>query len=402
MGTQVGVGSSHHRNPVMAGKEAVSRALAQAGVERPDFVVMFATVGYRQALLLKSVREATGNAPLIGCSGAGVIAQGMADESNFAVSVMVLRSTEMRFSHGLTTGFRASSSQVGTAVGRALAAACQNPVEAKALFLFVDGLSPNFDEFITGLRSQTQLTQTIPVMGGFAGDRLPYQATFQYCDDQVVSDGAVWALLEGEAQVNSAISHGCSPLGVKHVVTKSDRNIVYEVDNLPVLQILEGYLTKAELDDWGSAAIMLAWGFDAPVMDQLEPRLQQDEKTIRCMAAKDDETGGIVLFTDVAEGSEFWIVRRDAQKIQQKSEEMAIALAEKIGDRPPKFVFHVECVGRGQLILRDQQKLDLLEGLQQKIGKSVPWIGLYAFAEIGPVAGQNRLHNFTSVLTAVS
>ena len=81
---------------------------------------------------------------------------------------------------------------------------------------------------------------------------------------------------------------------------------------------------------------------------------------------------------------------------------MAIALAEKIGDRLPKFVFHVECVGRGQLILRDQQKLALLEGLQQQLGKSVPWIGLYAFAEIGSVAGQNRLHNFTSVLTAVS
>lgn len=87
----------------MAGKEAANKALAQAEVDSPDFVMMFATVGYRQELLLKAVREATGHAPLIGCSGAGAIAQNTADESNFVVSVMAIKSDEMQFARGMAT-----------------------------------------------------------------------------------------------------------------------------------------------------------------------------------------------------------------------------------------------------------------------------------------------------------
>ena len=49
MGTKAGVGMSHHRNPRMAGREAAEKALQQAGVEKPDFVFMFATVGYKPA-----------------------------------------------------------------------------------------------------------------------------------------------------------------------------------------------------------------------------------------------------------------------------------------------------------------------------------------------------------------
>jgi hypothetical protein len=66
MGTNAGVGMSHHRNPKIAGREAAERALAAAGINRPDFVFMFASVGYEQRALLDAVRAATGGAPLAG------------------------------------------------------------------------------------------------------------------------------------------------------------------------------------------------------------------------------------------------------------------------------------------------------------------------------------------------
>lgn len=57
MDTQIGVGISHHRNPRMAGKEAVAKAKQQAALlaemdDRPDFVMLFATVAYPQSVLL--------------------------------------------------------------------------------------------------------------------------------------------------------------------------------------------------------------------------------------------------------------------------------------------------------------------------------------------------------------
>ena len=57
MSTEIGVGASLHRNPLMAGREAVEMALKGGGVGKPDFVFLFATVGYNQEVLLKAVRE---------------------------------------------------------------------------------------------------------------------------------------------------------------------------------------------------------------------------------------------------------------------------------------------------------------------------------------------------------
>ena len=417
MSTQIGVGVSHHRNPTMAGKEAVAQALQQAAIDladdRPNFVMVFATVGYRQQVLLRSIREATHRAPLIGCSGAGVIAQGVADESNFAVTVLVIKSEEMCFSYGLETGIKASSSQVGEAIGEAvsgsithLEAIGETRGEAKALFLFLEGISPNFDEFMEGLRSRTTLEQSIPAVGGFAGDNLALSETFQYCDDQVVTDGAAWALLSGGVKVSSVMSHGCVPVGERHTVTKSSRNAVYEVDGKPVLEVLETYLTEAEVSDWSIAPVMLGWAFDSSGDAEAEPLSQSDRYMIRAMAARNEQAGAIYMMSDVVEGSDFRISRRDRERICDKADQMADSLLAQIkanaGDAArPQLIFQVECVGRGKLILREPEKQALSHQLQTKIGKDIPWIGFYAFAEIGPMSGQNCVHNFTGILTAL-
>ena len=123
MAIQAGVGMSHHRNPKVAGEEAVRQALEAAGVEKPDFVFTFGTVGYDQAALVKAVRETTNGAPLCGCSGEGIIARDEADESNFSVGVMAICSDQLRFSHGIATGLKGDSALTGRAIAEAGAAA---------------------------------------------------------------------------------------------------------------------------------------------------------------------------------------------------------------------------------------------------------------------------------------
>jgi 4'-phosphopantetheinyl transferase EntD len=47
MTTRAGVGTSRHHNPHVAGREAAQQALTEAGIPtKPDFVFMFASVGY--------------------------------------------------------------------------------------------------------------------------------------------------------------------------------------------------------------------------------------------------------------------------------------------------------------------------------------------------------------------
>ena len=62
--------------------------------------------------------------------------------------------------------------------------------------------------------------------------------TYQYCDDEVISDGVSYALLSGKAQASWAISHSVIPIGSERIVTRSQGNVIYEIDDKPALEVL--------------------------------------------------------------------------------------------------------------------------------------------------------------------
>ena len=120
MTTTAGVGMSRHHNPNVAGREAAQQALEKAGVAEPDFIFMFASIGYDQHSLLRAVREATGGAPLTGCSAEGTINGDDADESNFSVVVTAISSDDLHWSNGIETGLEDDPRAVGQRVAQKL------------------------------------------------------------------------------------------------------------------------------------------------------------------------------------------------------------------------------------------------------------------------------------------
>ena len=82
--------------------------------------------------------------------------------------------------------------------------------------------------------------------GGGAGNNFNNWAspTYQYCDDEVITDGVSYALLSGTAQAGWAISHGCIPIGGERIVTRSQGNIIYEIDGKPAMEVFEEYYQK--------------------------------------------------------------------------------------------------------------------------------------------------------------
>ncbi len=395
MGIQAGVGMSHHRNPKVAGQEAAEKALEAAGVEKPDFVFMFASVGYNQQALLKAVRQATDGAPLCGCSGEGIIAGGEADESNFSVAVMTIRSDQLRFSHGMVTGLGEDPAEVGRAIAKAIQSEVSS--DTLALFLFPDGTTVNFDRLAASLEGQLNLDHLLPLVGGTAGDNWEIKRTYQYHNDRIVSDGVAWALLSGGAQIAWAVNHGCVPVGIEHKVTRCEGNVIHEIDGKPALEILKDYLTDDELEDWAKATLTFSFGLEAPGHMQ-----DYDKYVIRAMTGgKDDATGSVTIQTEVSEGTSIWVTRRDHEKLANGVDRVAEEIKTQLGEEPAKLVFQFDCAGRGKVFLREQQKLRLLETLRGQIGPDVPWLGFYTYGEFAPVGGHNYFHGYTVVLTAI-
>src|SRR5215213_10530641 len=145
MTTKAGVGMSQHHNPSVAGREAAEQALQKAGIAKPDFVFMFASIGYDQRSLLRTVREIARGAPLSGCSAEGTIDGDNADESNFSVVVTAISSDEMRWHNGIARGLEDDTRAVGQWVAKELLPHLST--DTIGLFVFPDGLIDYLDNF---------------------------------------------------------------------------------------------------------------------------------------------------------------------------------------------------------------------------------------------------------------
>src|SRR5215204_2563846 len=167
MATKAGVGMSRQHNPNVAGRQAAEQALENAGVSKPDFVFMYASIGYDQHSLLGAVREATGGASLTGCSAAGTINGDDADESGFSVVVTAISSEELRWHNGLARSLVEDDTR---AVGKRVAKDLMPHLSADTLGLFVfpDGRvdfgvsRDNLDNFFAGLEENLPSERFLP------------------------------------------------------------------------------------------------------------------------------------------------------------------------------------------------------------------------------------------------
>jgi hypothetical protein len=398
MTTKAGVGMSRHHNPNLAGREAAEQALKKAGVVKPDFVVMFASIGYDQRSLLRAVREATGGAPLTGCSVEGTIDGDEADESNFSVLVTAISSDELRWHNGLATGLSADSCALGKRVAKDLLPTLST--DTIGLFVFPDGLTYDIDNFFAGLEGDLPSERFLPIWGGGAGNNLNLgKPTYQYCDDEVVSDAISYALLSGEARPAWAIGHSLIPIGGERIVTRSQDNVIYEIDGKPATEVLKEYLPEDALTedrDWLRYAISLALSFRAPSY------MKDEEYVVRGVPQLSLTDGSITVQTEVQEGTSIWFSSRDKEKITTGFDRMAAQIKEQLDGAKPELVFQFECVTRGKLMFREQEKLKLLRRFRQSVGSEVPWVGFYTIGEIAPVEEHNGINRFASIILALS
>jgi hypothetical protein len=399
MSIKAGVGMSHHHNPNVAGREAAEQALKKAGIVKPDFVFTFASSSYDQHSLLRAVRETTGGAPLSGCSAEGTINGDEADESNFSVLVTAISSDELRWTNGIARGLEDDSHAVGQRVAKELLPQLSD--DTIGLFVFPDGRIDNLNNFFAGLGGNLPSDQFFPLWGGGANNNVVayWEPTYQYCDDEIVSDGVSYALLSGEAQAAWAISHSLIPIGGERKVTRSQGNVIYEIDGKPALEVLKEYLPEHALTeerDWMRYAISLALCFRAPSY------MKDEEYIVRGVPTVNLTDGSITVQTEVEEGTSIWFSSRDKEKLATGLDRMAQQIKDQLGGEKPKLVFQFECATRGKMMLRDQEKLQLLKRFRQSLDPDAPWAGFYTWGEIGTVEEHNDRHLYTAVVLALS
>ena len=367
---------------------------------------MFGSIGYDQHSLVLAVRETTGEAPLTGCSAEGTIDGEEADASNFSVVVTAISSVELQWHNGLATGLESEPRAVGKRVAKDLLPHLSS--DTIGLFVFPEGLkdfvvpTQNLvDNFFAGLEGNLPSERFLPMWGGGANVNINnwVPPTYQYCDDEVITDGVSYALLSGKARAGWSISHACIPIGGERMVTRSQGNVIYEIDGKPAMEVFKEYIPEGTLTDdhdWWRYAISLALCFRAPSY------MKDEEYVVRGMPSVSMADGSITVQTEVPEGTSVWLSSRDKEKVINGFDRMAAQIKDQLDSDQPKLVFQFECGTRGKMMFRDQEKLQLQKRFRQSLDPEAPWVGFYTVGEIGPVEEHNLRHLYTSVVLALS
>lgn len=114
---------------------------------------------------------------------------------------------------------------------------------AKVAIIVADGIVTNGDFLMDGVNS---IAPSLVVAGGLAGDNGRYEESFIFCDTQVKSKSIVVGyLISDTLEVYHTKSFNWAPMGPKFKVTRADKNCIYTVDNISVVELYRKYLGSA-------------------------------------------------------------------------------------------------------------------------------------------------------------
>jgi hypothetical protein len=391
--TAAAVGESISHRARDAGREAAGLALERLG-RTPTFVLVFATTGYDQAELLAGVSDVAGRTPLSGCSCEGVISQRGTDEGAHAVVVMAIASDSATFVPLLATGL--ASDPRACAVALAEQVRSRTDCRGRYLVLMPDGISGNCTSLIDAL--EESLPYPLAIVGGAASADLSSNSkTYQYHDGRVVTDAVAAVLIGGDVVLDTAVSHGSTPIGMVRTVTRSEEGTVYEIDGRPAWDVFKEYLDGDPTDLAIQDTLYLGFG------ERLPPELvgPYGEYIMRTPASLDRQTGALFFPGGLRQGAKIRIARRDPDRMREGAAEVARELASRRKDVQPSLVLQFDCVGRGREIFGNDATAATLSSMQDALGRDVPWLGCYTLGEIAPLKGKTLYHNQTVVLCAL-
>jgi hypothetical protein len=201
-----------------------------------DFVLFF---GSRTALecatRYRQMRERFPQAHILGCSSGGQILNGDISDEEIAGAALSFERTKLRLASEPASRLDRSRA-CGEAIGRALAGS-----DLAGIFVLSDGLNINGSELVAGISGV--VGRNVPLTGGLAGDGARFQQTLvgADCAPRNHTVGAVG--FYGDAiRIGHGSAGGWDEFGPRRRITRSQGNVLFELDGEPALDLYERYL----------------------------------------------------------------------------------------------------------------------------------------------------------------
>ena len=353
--------------------------------DSPNLVLLFFTTHHSAAAsaIAKDVCAQLQTQNVLGCSAQAVAGVGREIEDEPAISLWCaklpganLRMMQMQFEKaadgGVITGWPDDLPE-------------KLPADAFLLLL----ADPFFFPADMLLERLNEDRPGFPVIGGMAsGGHSPGQNRLLF-GNTVLTEGAIAVLIDGPVRLRTVVSQGCRPIGRPFVVTKSERNIIYELGGRPALLQLKEIFDVLPTKEQALVQHGLHIG---RVVSEYQENFGQGDFLVRNVVGIDPKNGAVAAGDYVRVGQTVQFHIRDAETAEAELKQL-LAKVRVAGLDRNAGVLLFTCNGRGMSLFRDP---DHDAGtIANSLGK-LPLAGFFAQGEIGPVGGQNFLHGFTA------
>ena len=378
-------------------RDAVRQAKVKLGTDRVDLSIVYSSSKYDHGEVVAAVREATGNAPLIGASSAGEFTEERVESGSVAVGL--LASDEIKVFTAIAKGVKKDPEAAIKEIAAKLPASVDGHPYLTAIIL-IDGLS-GVGEEITLLASYL-LDNGLSIVGGMAADNFRMEETHVFVDYGVCSDALGVCLFASKMPLFTGIKHGHTPLSEPLKVTRSRGNVLYEINGSPAWDVW-----KRETRDAARKR-----GIDVETLIDPDEIAQFFTNYILGLATEDpdqykirwpvgiNDDGSLNFTCGIAEGSVFRIMdgssltdhinaARDAAQMARKS-------AESAGHSEFAGIIVFDCAVR-KLMLGERFS-EAVDGFKSVLPQ-VPLIGWETYGEIRLEPGKfSGFHNTTAVV----
>ena len=330
----------------------------------------------------RSLLDAYPASCVLGCSTAGEILGTQVHDDHLSVAVARFTHTRLRRAEALVMGATGSA-----AAGEALADQLAAP-DLRAVLVLSDGLLVNGSELARAL--SLRLGPLVAITGGLAGDGPRFQRTW-VLTPQGPATGRVTAVgFYGDALVHSHGSKGgWDAFGPVRQVTRSQGNVLYELDGKPALALYKSYLGER-------AAGLPATALLFPLSLQDPTGLNED--VVRTILALDEEAQSLTFAGDIPEGHMVQLMRANFDRLVDGAGDAATGLGD--ASLSPGLAIAVSCVGR-RLVLGERVEEEV-EATLEALPSGTLQVGFYSYGELSPQAsGACSLHNQTMTLTVL-
>lgn len=368
----------------MDGKGWVDASPGKLG-ENAQLVLLFGSPAcLRNTDWQNDIVKAYPKAHRIGCSTAGEIhGTEVTDES--------LVATAIAFEHTRLHGESCQINDVSRSYQAGEMLANSLPRESLVhVLVFSDGQSVNGSELVAGLTDN--LPTGVTLTGGLAGDGDRFQETLVLWDGPPEPNRiAVLGLYGGNLKVGFGSLGGWDPFGPERLVTRSNGNVLYELDGQPALAIYKKYLGE--------------YAKDLPASGLLFPlslKTTGNESIVRTILGINEAENSLTFAGDMPLGVYARFMKANFDRLIDGAVGAAQTSYAAIGSTSPELALLISCVGR-KLVLK-QRIEEEVEGVQEVLGQGTVLAGFYSYGEISPFtpSAKCELHNQTMTITTLS